>query len=142
MLRKIIQKNKIIIWTLLFVIGAVITIIWSHKEKVIVDQTPQYMIEIRVENKTEERFENLKFGISDGNNTLIEDIYFEETDENVASFWVGYNSTTNFYLKIRTSDSFVENMFDIKEKDQVNNPQLLSLIVIEDNGVLKIQEYH
>lgn len=121
-------------------IGTVISIIWLQKEKVMVNQTPEYMIEIRVENKTEERFENLKFGILDEKNTLLEDIDFEEKDVNVASFWVGYNSTTDFYLKISTSDSFVENMFDIKEKNQVENPQLLSLIVIKDNGVLKIQE--
>ena len=31
-------------------------------------------------------------------------------------------------------------IFDIKEKDQVDNPQLFSLIVVEDKGQLKIEE--
>ncbi len=70
----------------------------------------------------------------------MEDIDFKEDDENVASFWVGYTDTTEFYMKIKTSESFVETTFDIKEKDQVDNPQLFSLIVVEDKGQLKIEE--
>ena len=34
----------------------------------------------------------------------------------------------------------LRNKFDIKEKDQVDNPQLFSLIVVEDKGQLKIEE--
>ena len=85
-------------------------------------------------------FENLKFGIVDADDTVLEDIDFKEDDENVASFWVGYTDTTEFYMKIKTSESFVETTFDIKEKDQVDNPQLFSLIVVEDKGQLKIEE--
>lgn len=90
--------------------------------------------------RTEQRFENLKFGIVDADDTVLEDIDFKEDDENVASFWVGYTDTTEFYMKIKTSESFVETTFDIKEKDQVDNPQLFSLIVVEDKGQLKIEE--
>ena len=70
------------------------------------------MIEIRVENNTDEPFENMKFGILDADNTLLEEIDFKETDENTARFWVGYTNTTDFYLKIRTSERFIEETFD------------------------------
>ena len=92
----------------------------------------EYMVEIRVENKTEEQFENLKFGIVDANDTVLEDIDFEDDDENIASFWVGYTNTTEFYLKIKTSES--------SEKDQVDIPQQFLLILMKENGILKIQE--
>ena len=100
----------------------------------------EYMVEIRVENKTEEQFENLKFGIVDANDTVLEDIDFEDDDENIASFWVGYTNTTEFYLKIKTSESSVKKTFHIKEKDQVDIPQQFLLILMKENGILKIQE--
>ena len=98
------------------------------------------MIEIRVENNTDEPFENMKFGILDADNTLLEEIDFKETDENTARFWVGYTNTTDFYLKIRTSERFIEETFDIREKNQVDNPQLLLLHVRKEDGIVKIQE--
>jgi hypothetical protein len=98
------------------------------------------MIEIRVENNTDEPFENIKFGILDADNTLLEEIDFKETDENTARFWVGYTNTTDFYLKIRTSERFIEETFDIREKNQVDNPQLLLLRVLKEDGIVKIQE--
>lgn len=100
----------------------------------------EYMVEIRVENKTEEQFENLKFGIVDANDTVLEDIDFEDDDENIASFWVGYTNTTEFYLKIKTSESSVKKTFHIKEKDQVDIPQQFLLILMKENGILKIKE--
>ena len=98
------------------------------------------MIDIRVENNTDEPFENMKFGILDADNTLLEEIDFKETDENTARFWVGYTNTTDFYLKIRTSERFIEETFDIREKNQVDKPQLLLLHVLKEDGIVKIQE--
>ncbi len=99
------------------------------------------MIEIRIENTTKQRFKNLKFGIASADNRVLDDIDFKENDKNVASFWVGYTTTTKFYLKIKTlEDSIVETTFDIVKKDQVDHPQLFSLIVVEDHGQLKIEE--
>ena len=89
---------------------------------------------------TDEPFENIKFGILDADNTLLEEIDFKETDENTARFWVGYTNTTDFYLKIRTSERFIEETFDIREKNQVDNPQLLLLRVLKEDGIVKIQE--
>lgn len=111
-----------------------------RKDVTEVDPTPEYMIEIRIENRTGQRFENLKFGIVDADHTVLEDIDFEEDDENTASFWVGYTDTTEFYFKVKTSEDFAKIYFDIAEKDQVDNPQLFSLIVVEENGRLKIEE--
>lgn len=135
------KKNiAIFIFLLMLVLAAIFVFILLQKDVIVVDPTPEYMIEIRIENRTEQRFENLKIGIVDVNDTVLEDIDFEEDDENVASFWVGYTDTTEFYFKIKTLEGFVETTFDIKEKDQVENPQLFFLLVIENNGQLKIEE--
>ena len=139
--KKTIKKKKVIITLLVFLgVSVIIAVYGIQKEKVEVEQVPKYMIEIRVENKTEERFENLKFGILDVYNTVLGDIDFEETDENIARFWVGYTATTDFYVKIKTSESYIEKTFDIKKKDQVDHPQIFSLALLEVNGVLKLQE--
>ena len=134
------RNIAILIFLLLLVLAAIFAFLLQRKDVMEADSTPEYLIEIRIENRTEQRFENLKFGIVDADDTVLEDIDFKEDDENVASFWVGYTDTTEFYMKIKTSESFVETTFDIKEKDQVDNPQLFSLIVVEDKGQLKIEE--
>ena len=41
---------------------------------------------------------------------------------------------------IRTSERFIEETFDIREKNQVDNPQLLLLHVLKEDGIVKIQE--
>ena len=134
------RNIAIFIFLLLLVLAAIFAFLLQRKYVMEADPTPEYLIEIRIENRTEQRFENLKFGIVDADDTVLEDIDFKEDDENVAAFWVGYTDTTEFYMKIKTSESFVETTFDIKEKDQVDNPQLFSLIVVEDKGQLKIEE--
>ena len=95
------KKGILIGAVVLFLIVAIIAIIWL-RQKIAVEkeQTPEYMVEIRVENGTNYLFENLKFGIVVANDNVLEDIDFEETDENVASFWVGYTDTTEFYVKL------------------------------------------
>lgn len=134
------RNLAIFIFIILVVVAAVFAFPLPRKDVIEAEPTPEYMVEIRIENRTEQRFENLKFGIADAVDSVLDDIDFEETDENVASFWVGYTATTEFYFKIRTSESFVETTFDIKEMDQVDHPQLFSLIVVEADGLLKIEE--
>lgn len=125
--------------TFLVLATAFVTIIWPKGEKQEL-QNPEYMVEIRVENKSDERVKNIKFGIVDAKNTLLEDLKFEETDDAEAVFWVGYTNTTVFYLKIRTSDSYVEKTFDIERMNKVDAPQQLLFNLTKEAGVLQIQE--
>ena len=136
------RTHKVMIFSFIFFILGLLfaAVIWLRRQNLDIAQTPEHMIEIRVENNTDEPFENMKFGILDADNTLLEEIDFKETDENTARVWVGYTNTTDFYLKIRTSENFIEETFDIREKNQVDNPQLLLLHVLKEDGIVKIQE--
>lgn len=100
------RTHKVMIFSFIFFILGLLfaAVIWLRRQNLDIAQTPEHMIEIRVENNTDEPFENMKFGILDADNTLLEEIDFKETDENTARFWVGYTNTTDFYLKIRTSE--------------------------------------
>ena len=136
------RTHEVMIFSFIFFILGLLfaAVIWLRRQNLDIAQTPEHMIEIRVENNTDEPFENMKFGILDADNTLLEEIDFKETDENTARFWVGYTNTTDFYLKIRTSERFIEETFDIREKNQVDNPQLLLLHVRKEDEIVKIQE--
>ncbi len=72
------RKKKdiaIFIFLLLLVLAAIFAFLLLRKDAIEADPAPEYMIEIRIENRTEQRFENLKFGIADANDTVLEDIF-------------------------------------------------------------------
>ena len=64
-------------WDSTLVLAAIFAFILLRKDAIEADPAPEYMIEIRIENRTEQRFENLKFGIADANDTVLEDIDFD-----------------------------------------------------------------
>ena len=73
------RTHKVMIFSFIFFILGLLfaAVIWLRRQNLDIAQTPEHMIEIRVENNTDEPFENMKFGILDADNTLLEEIDFK-----------------------------------------------------------------
>ncbi len=67
------RTHKVMIFSFIFFILGLLfaAVIWLRRQNLDIAQTPEHMIEIRVENNTDEPFENMKFGILDADNTLL-----------------------------------------------------------------------